>query len=286
MENISVFDNKQVRSVWSENKHKTLYSVVDIISVLTGSENPRRYWSDLKRTAAKPELYAKIVQLKMLAADGKMRLTDVADAAQILQFIQYIPSKNAELFKNWIAKNEQNTIDELSLQKARQLFDTKEINKIEIGKINGLVQIHKYIFGGLYEFAGKMRNINMSKGGFKFANAEYLYDNLKIIENMPENTFEEIIAKYIEINIAHPFFEGNGRSMRIWLDLMLKKSLKKCVDWQKIDKNEYLYAMQKSPVDGTIIKNLLEGALTDKINDRQVFMKGIAQSYYYERRED
>jgi cell filamentation protein len=145
-----------------------------------------------------------------------------------------------------------------------------------------LQQIHSYIFGGLYDFAGKIRQKNISKGGFRFAIAQFLENTLKDIENMPENTFDEIVNKYVEMNVAHPFMEGNGRSTRIWLDLILKKRLKKCVDWSKINKNDYLNAMIVSHKNDTVIKKLLENALTDKINDHETFMKGIDYSYYYE----
>ncbi|HEY1645051.1 MAG TPA: Fic family protein, partial [Candidatus Saccharimonadales bacterium] len=150
----------------------------------------------------------------------------------------------------------------------------------------GLQQVHDYLFGGLYDFAGKIRGKNISKGGFTFASSIYLRQGLGEIDKMPETTFEEIISKYIEMNIAHPFMEGNGRSTRIWLDLILKKRLSKCIDWQKIDKNDYLNAMQRSPVNALEVSELLRGALTDKINDREVFMKGIEQSYYYEEEDD
>ena len=173
-------------------------------------------------------------------------------------------------------------IDEKSLQKAFQLFESGDIERMEIGTTKGLQQIHKYIFGGLYDFAGKIRDKNISKGGFRFANALYLNEILPKIEQMPENTFEEIIAKYVEMNIAHPFMEGNGRATRIWLDLILKKRLNKVVDWQVIDKTAYLQAMERSPINDLELRFLLEPALTDKVNDREVIFKGIAQSYYYE----
>lgn len=173
-------------------------------------------------------------------------------------------------------------IDEQSKKKAYELFDSGKINDIEVGSVNGLIEIHKYLFDGLYEFAGKIRNKNISKGNFRFASCLYLKQSLQMIEKMSETTFDEIISKYVEMNIAHPFFEGNGRSMRIWLDLILKKNIKKCVDWRKVDKIEYLNAMERSPVNDLEIKTLLKSALTDKINDRETFMKGIEQSYFYE----
>jgi len=173
-------------------------------------------------------------------------------------------------------------IDEVSKERALKLFGGQEIENIEIGTIYGLQQIHKYLFDGLYDFAGVIRSVDISKGGFRFASHLYLENVLKEIEKLPETNFEEIIKKYVEMNIAHPFRDGNGRSMRIWLDLILKKNLKKCIDWQKIDKMNYLISMERSPINDLEIRELLRSALTDKINDREVYMKGIEQSYYYE----
>ncbi len=173
-------------------------------------------------------------------------------------------------------------IDEASKERALQLFGSAEIESFEVGTTAGLQQIHTYLFLGLYDFAGVIRNVDMSKGGFRFASHLYLNNILSEIEKLPEGSFEEIIKKYVEMNIAHPFRDGNGRSMRIWLDLILKKNQKLCVDWQKIDKMEYLNAMQRSPVNDLEIRELLRGALTDKIDDREVYMKGVEQSYYYE----
>ncbi len=173
-------------------------------------------------------------------------------------------------------------IDKQSLENAYRLFDTGDIEKIEIGTTKGLQQIHNYLFNGLYDFAGKIRKQNISKGGFRFANSLYLNEALVKIEQMPENSFEEIIAKYVEMNIAHPFLEGNGRTMRIWLDMILKKRLKKVVNWQFADKTIYLQAMERSPVNDLEIRILLSANLTDEINDREIIFKGIEQSYYYE----
>ena len=174
------------------------------------------------------------------------------------------------------------TIDEQSKENAYLLFDSGAINEIEIGTVKGLSQIHQYLFGGLFKFAGKTRAQNISKGNFRFASVLYLPESLEKIEQMPENTFEDIIAKYVEMNIAHPFMDGNGRSMRIWLDLMLKKKLKKCVDWSAVGKKAYLSAMERSPVNDLEIRELLKQALTDEIDSREIFMKGVDRSYYYE----
>ena len=173
-------------------------------------------------------------------------------------------------------------IDEKSLQKAFQFFESGDIERMEIGTTKGLQQIHKYIFDGLYDFAGKIRDKNISKGGFRFANALYLNEILPKIEQMPENTFEEIIAKYVEMNIAHPFMEGNGRTMRIWLDLILKKRLNKVINWQFVDKTLYLQAMERSPINDLEIRFLLKENLTSETENREIIFKGIEQSYYYE----
>ena len=166
--------------------------------------------------------------------------------------------------------------------KALELFDTNKINEFEVGTFNGLSKIHNYLFSDIYEFAGKIRKENISKGNFRFASALYLEDVLSKIDEMPQKTFDDIIKKYIEMNIAHTFREGNGRSTRIWLDMILKKEINKVVDWSKIDKEDYLLAMERSPIKDTEIKLLLKSALTDKINDRTVYMKGIDVSYGYE----
>lgn len=173
-------------------------------------------------------------------------------------------------------------IDKVSLENAFRLFESGEIEKIEIGTFSGLKQIHLFLFDGLYDFAGQIRTNNISKGGVRFANALYLAEILVKIEEMPETTFVEIIAKYVEMNIAHPFMEGNGRTMRIWLDLILKSNLKKVVNWQFVDKTLYLQAMERSPINDLELRTLLGNNLTSEIDDREILFKGIEQSYYYE----
>jgi cell filamentation protein len=173
-------------------------------------------------------------------------------------------------------------IDKQSLENAYRLFETKAIDNIEIGTTKGLQKIHQYLFGGLYDFAGQLRTKNISKAGFRFANALYLKEILVKIEEMPENTFEEIIAKYVEMNIAHPFMEGNGRTMRIWLDMLLKARLGKVVNWQFIGKELYLQAMERSPINDLELRTLLVANLSNEVNNREIIFKGIEQSYYYE----
>ncbi|WP_370854852.1 protein adenylyltransferase Fic [Parasutterella sp.] len=173
-------------------------------------------------------------------------------------------------------------LDMQSLAKAKALFETGDIKAVEVGSFKGLQQIHKYLFEGLYEFAGKIRQQNISKGNFRFASALYLVEALNEIEKMPENTFDDIISKYVEMNVAHPFMEGNGRSTRIWLDLILKKNLGVVVDWQKVDKTAYLQAMERSPVNDLELKFLLRPVLTNDVDNQEIVFKGIEQSYFFE----
>jgi len=284
---IRFFNDREVRAAWDEASAQWLFSATDIVGVLTESSNPRKYWSVLKNRLRKehPELTTNCRQLKMTAADGKRYLTDCFLQKEILALVEFIPGKNVVSFIKWLTYSE-DTVDSKSRNKAYALFESGLLATLEPGSIKCLQQIHAYLFGGLYDFAGQIRNKNISKGGFTFANALYFDSILPNIEKMPETTLDEIISKYIEMNVVHPFMEGNGRSTRIWLDLMLKRSLKKCVDWSKIDKNEYLTAMRESVTDSTHIRQLLAGALTDKINDREMFMKGIDYSYYYESDSD
>ena len=286
---IRFFNNREVRAVWDEENSKWWFSVLDIVAVLTDQDDynkTRNYWKYLKAKLKREgnELVSATNQLKLEAKDGKRYLTDTLDYDGIIALGKQFPSTKANRFIEWFTYSDE-TIDGKSKIKAYALFESSLINSIEIGTTKGLQQIHAYLFGGLYDFAGQIRRKNISKGGFQFASAQFLDSTLKQIEQMPQNTFDEIVEKYVEMNIAHPFMEGNGRSTRIWLDMMLKQSLKRCVDWSKINKNDYMKTMEKSASNSETLNVLLKNALTDEINSREMFMKGIDYSYFYEENE-
>ena len=280
---IRFYKDCEVRAIWMADENTWYFSAVDIIAAITDSPNPRKYWSVLKTRLKKSnsELTTSCSQLKLTAADGKKYASDCFPQSKIEDLAKAIPSKNTNDFLNWFTYSD-NTIDGKSRKKAYEFLESNLVEDKDIGTTKGLQQIHAYLFGGLYDFAGKIRTKTISKGGFTFCLAQYLTQALRDIERMPENTFDEIVDKYVEMNVAHPFMEGNGRSTRIWLDMILKKRLKLCVDWSKINKFEYLSAMERSPLDAADIRRLLSGALTDRIDDRELFMKGIDYSYYYE----
>jgi len=284
---IRFFDDREVRAVWENENSKWWFSVIDIVSILSQSSDSRNYWYVLKNRLKKSnnEILTNCKGFKLIAPDGKRRLTDCLDYDGIIELSKNFPSKKANRFIEWFTYNDE-TIDGKSKSKAYALFDSSLFDTIEVGTVKGLQQIHGYLFGGLYDFAGQIRTKNIAKGGFQFAMAQFLPETLQAIENMPESTFEEIADKYVEMNVAHPFMEGNGRSARIWLDLIFKKNLKLCVDWSRINKKDYLSAMEKSVSDPSPIKTLLHFALTEKINDREMFMKGIDYSYYYEQENE
>ncbi len=284
---IRFFDDREVRALWDEQNAKWWFSALDIIAVLTDQNDytkTRNYWKYLKAKLKKEknELVSATTQLKLLASDGKRYLTDMLDYEGIIALGKEFPGKKANRFIEWFTYSDE-SIDGKSKTKAYALFESSFIDSIEVGTTRGLQQIHAYLFGGLYDFAGQIRQKNISKGGFQFAASTFLDITLKKIEAMPETTFYEIVDKYVEMNIAHPFMEGNGRSARIWLDLIFKKRLKKCVDWSKIGKTDYMKAMTQSPVDSSFLKELIKIALTTEINSREMFMKGIDYSYYYEK---
>ena len=283
---IRFYNDIVVRAVWNDDANSWFFSVLDIVSAIRNEKDynkARNYWKYLKAklNKEKSELVSVTTQLKMKASDGKEYKTDVLDFNGIILLAKNFPSNQGAKFLDWFISGE-NSIDSKSKQKAYSLFDSNILEEIEVGTTKGLQQIHAYLFGGLYDFAGKIRKVTISKDGYTFANGDFLPNTLKEIEMMSESSFDSIIDKYVEMNIAHPFMEGNGRATRIWLDLILKKNLKKCIDWSKIEKKEYLDAMKKSVFDSKDIKELLKSALVFDINDREVFMKGIDYSYYYE----
>ena len=286
---IRFFNDREVRAVWDEEHSKWWFSVLDIIAAINEQDDyqkTRNYWKYLKTKLRKEnsQLVSSTNQLKLKASDGKSYKTDTFDAEGVTLLAKHINNTKATNFLDWFLYSD-NTIDGQSKKKAYQLFESGILQTAEPGSIKCLQQIHAYLFGGLYDFAGQIRTKNISKGGFTFANCMHFPETLQVIERMPETTFDEIMDKYVEMNVAHPFMEGNGRSTRIWLDLMLKRSLKLCVDWSQIDKNEYLSAMRESVSDSIHIKSLVLPALTTKINNREMFMKGIDYSYYYEQNE-
>ena len=286
---IRFYNDKEIRAVWSEERQKWFFSVLDVVGAFNQQddyEKNRNYWKYLKAKLKKEqsELVSVTTQLKMKTPDGKMRLTDVMDMDAVRQLAMAFPNNKAMAFIDWLTSND-NSIDGQSRKKAYTLFEGNLLDSIPVGTVQGLQQIHAYLFGGLYDFAGQIRHKTIWKDGTLFCRAEYLVENLRQIEKMPENTFDEIVDKYVEMNVAHPFMEGNGRSTRIWLDMILKKNLRKCVDWSLIDKREYLAAMRASTTNPLPIKTLLRNALTDDITSREIFMKGIDYSYYYEQEE-
>ena len=288
-QSIRFYHDHEVRAVWDEEHSKWWFSVLDIIGAINDQDDyqkNRNYWKYLKNKLRGEghELVSATNQLRLTAPDGKKRLTDVVDTDGVLLLAQNIPNNKAINFLDWFTYSD-NTIDGRSKKKAYTFIESNMVADKDIGTIKALQQIHAYIFGGLYDFAGKIRTKTISKGNTLFCLAEYLPQNLKVIEQMPENTFDEIVDKYVEMNVAHPFMEGNGRSTRMWLDLIFKKRLGLCVDWSKINKNDYLSAMIESQMDSTKIRELLKQAMTDKIDDREIFMKGIDYSYYYEQED-
>ena len=280
------FKDHEVRAVWDEEKSQWWFSIVDIVAAITESPNPRKYWSVLKTRLKKAgnELTTRCSQLKMKSADGKHYATDCFAQDDIIKLVRVIPSPKTADFLDWFIYSD-NTIDGQSKKKAYTLLESGVLNKMVPGTVKCLQQIHAYLFGGLYYFAGKIRTKTISKGNTLFCLAEHLHQYLETVEAMPDSTFDEIVDKYVEMNMAHPFMEGNGRSTRIWLDLLLKKRIGRCVDWSKIGKYDYLNAMIESEMDSSRIRELLSEALTDNIDDREIFMKGIDYSYYYEQED-
>lgn len=285
-QSIRFYNDQEVRAIWNEEQNKWYFSIVDIVAAITNSPRPRVYWGTVKsrQKETHAELYSKCIQLKLKSVDGKRYATDCFAQEDIAAVVKTLSSKNITAFLDWFTYSD-NSIDGQSRKKAYTLFESGILDDMQAGTIQSLQQIHAYLFGGLYDFAGQIRTKTIWKDGTLFCRAEYLRYNLEQIEQMPQITFDEIVDKYVEMNIAHPFMEGNGRSTRLWLDLIFKSSIKQCVDWSQIDKKAYLHAMRLSTTDSSVIRELLRGAMTDQIHDREIFMKGIDYSYYYEQED-
>lgn len=286
---IRFYNDREVRAVWDEEHSKWWFSATDIVRAINDEEDYTKagnYWRWLKRKLKTNgiQFVSGTHKLKITAEDGKNYTSDILDAEEVNIVAKNIPNNRAAAFLDWFTYSD-NTIDGQSKKKAYTLAESGILDSMKPGTVKCLQQIHAYIFGGLYDFAGKIRTKTIAKGNTLFCLAEHLQSYLKTVEAMPETTFDEIVDKYVEMNAAHPFMEGNGRSTRIWLDLIFKKQLKVCVDWSKIDKRDYLDAMIASQTDSSRIRELLKGALTDRIDDRELFMKGIDYSYYYEQED-
>ena len=287
---IRFFNDREVRAVWDEEHSKWWFSATDIVRAINDEDDYtkcRNYWKYLKGKMTKEgiELVSVTNHFKFQAPDGKQRAADALDADCVQTLAKNYPNNRARKFLDWFIYSD-NSIDGQSKKKAYTLIESGLLDSMEPGTVKCLQQIHAYLFGGLYDFAGKIRTKTISKGNTLFCLAEHLHNYLKTVEAMPETTFDEIVDKYVEMNAAHPFMEGNGRSTRIWLDLIFKKQLKLCVDWSKINKKDYLEAMIASHMDSSRIRELLKQAMTDRIDDREIFMKGIDYSYYYEQEDE
>ena len=288
MEKVSIrfFNDREVRAVWDEENSKWWFSAIDIIRAINNEDDyvkASNYWRWIKKRLGTENIQLVSVthEFKFESPDGKKRKADALDYDAVQTLAKNYPNNNAAKFLDWFNYSD-NTIDGQSKKKAYTFLQSNLVKDEDVGTIKALQQIHAYIFGGLYDFAGKIRTKTISKGDFTFCVAQFLPEALQQIEKMSENSFEEIVEKYVEMNVAHPFREGNGRSTRIWLDCILKKELHQVIDWSQVDKSDYLLAMERSPVKDVEIKALLRAALTEKVRDREVYMKGIDASYHYE----
>ncbi len=286
---IRFFNDREVRAVWDEEHSKWWFSATDIVRAINDEEDyvkAGNYWRWLKKklNADGIQLVSVTHDFKFEAPDGKQRFADALDSDCVQTLAENYPNNRARSFLHWFVYSD-NTIDGQSKKKAYTLVESGLLETLKPGTVKALQQIHAYLFGGLYDFAGKIRTKTIAKGNTIFCLSEHLHQFLQSVEQMPQTTFDEIVDKYVEMNMAHPFMEGNGRSTRIWLDLILKKQLGLCVDWSKIGKRDYLNAMIESEMNSSRIHELLHDALTDRIDDREIFMKGIDYSYYYEQED-
>lgn len=286
---IRFYNDREVRAAWDDENSKWWFSAIDIVRAINNEPDyvkAGNYWRWLKRKLANDgiELVSVTHEFKFQAPDGKKRTADAIDNNCVEIVAKNYPNNRAIAFLDWFTYSD-STVDGQSKKKAYALWESGLMESVEIGTTRGLQQIHAYLFGGLYDFAGQIRNVTISKGNTVFCRAEYLHGVLKDIDRMPDDTFDEIVAKYVEMNMAHPFMEGNGRSTRIWLDLLMKHRIGRCVDWSRIAKQDYLNAMIVSATDPERLRTLLGDALTERIDDREIFLKGIDYSYYYEQED-
>lgn len=286
---IRFFNDREVRAVWDDAHAKWWFSATDIVRAINDEDDyvkAGNYWRWLKKKLNTEgiQLVSVTHDFKFQAPDGKQRFADALDAECVQTVANNYPNNRARKFLDWFIYSD-NSIDGQSKKKAYTLLESGLLDSMEPGTVKCLQQIHAYLFGGLYDFAGQIRTKTISKGNTIFCLAEHLHQFLQSVEKMPETTFDEIVDKYVEMNMAHPFMEGNGRSTRIWFDLMLKRHFGLCIDWSNIGKRDYLGAMIESEKDSSRIRELLRQALTDKIDDRETFIKGIDYSYYYEQED-
>ena len=287
---IRFFNDREVRAVWDDAHAKWWFSATDIVRAINDEDDyvkAGNYWRWFKKKLNTEgiQLVSVTHEFKFQAPDGKQRFADALDAECVQTVANNYPNNRARKFLDWFIYSD-NTLDGQSKKKAYTLLESGILDNMKPGTVKSLQQIHAFLFGGLYDFAGKIRTKTIAKGNTIFCLAEHLQNYLKTVEAMPETTFDEIVDKYVEMNAAHPFMEGNGRSTRIWLDLIFKKQLKMCVDCSKINKKDYLEAMIASHTDSTRIRELLKQTMTDRIDDREIFMKGIDYSYYYEQEDE
>lgn len=277
---IRYFDETPIRCRWEKNKNEWFYAVMDVIETLVKPAYPRKYWNTFKHR--RPELLKKIKEMKLTSSDDKKYSTDVVGGEGVDYLLSYLSCSKKEEFSRW-AKSLTNPLDEESRIKAYSLFDNGLLDEAEVGTFAGLQKIHAYLFDELYPYAGKLREENLPKGDKKLVDYKKLPETLKKIDEMPEGTLDEIIEKYIQMNEAHPFFDGNGVAMRIWLNQIFKKELNKIIDWSRIDKQDYLKAMQEKDV--AELDNLFFFAFAYGTDSKEVFIRGIDYSYYFEEKE-
>lgn len=277
---IKILNGKKVRIVWSESSSTFLYSATDLVLAFTSSKNPRIYWNAIKRRH--PEIKRYCFLAKLRAADNKLYNSDLLNYEGINELVFILKHPNRKFLISWL-KGENGSIDEQAIKRAQDLYDINILNTDEIGTFLGLRKIHAYLFDGLYPNVGKVRNKNVPKGNIEFANYTFLKQILIHIDNMSSGNFNEIVEKYVEMNIAHPFLDGCEQSMRLWLDMILKIKLGKCINWAKIRKEDYLEAMAESPYNDSQIKNVFKRGLSNKILDKNLFQISLNSSFFYEK---